>query len=155
MQPWALRSFANGTQQSGAGLLDAAVNCAAARRWVAPAITPPLLPPPLPRCARALPPFRQMWKSPNGTIRNILNGTVFREPIVISNIPRLVPGWTKPIVVGRWGLVGGARARGAAAGRVLASATLVGVPSTSGSCRPRACPATYASCPATTQARVW
>lgn len=39
--------------------------------------------------------------SPNGTIRNILNGTVFREPIVISNIPRLVPGWTKPIVVGR------------------------------------------------------
>ena len=47
----------------------------------------------------------QMWKSPNGTIRNILNGTVFREPIVISNIPRLVPGWTKPIVVGRWVLV--------------------------------------------------
>jgi isocitrate dehydrogenase len=42
-----------------------------------------------------------MWKSPNGTIRNILNGTVFREPIVIKNIPRLVPGWTKPIVVGR------------------------------------------------------
>jgi len=42
-----------------------------------------------------------MWKSPNGTIRNILGGTVFREPIVISNIPRLVPGWTKPIVVGR------------------------------------------------------
>jgi len=45
--------------------------------------------------------LKQMWKSPNGTIRNILNGTVFREPIVISNIPRLVPGWTKPIVVGR------------------------------------------------------
>uniref|UniRef100_A0A7S3FZ15 Isocitrate dehydrogenase [NADP] n=1 Tax=Strombidium rassoulzadegani TaxID=1082188 RepID=A0A7S3FZ15_9SPIT len=43
----------------------------------------------------------QMWKSPNGTIRNILNGTVFREPIVISNIPRLVPGWVKPIIVGR------------------------------------------------------
>lgn len=42
-----------------------------------------------------------MWKSPNGTIRNILNGTVFREPIVIKNIPRLVPGWVKPIVVGR------------------------------------------------------
>ena len=42
-----------------------------------------------------------MWKSPNGTIRNILNGTVFREPIVISNIPRLVPGWVKPIIVGR------------------------------------------------------
>ena len=42
-----------------------------------------------------------MWKSPNGTIRNILNGTVFREPIVIDNIPRLVPGWKKPIVVGR------------------------------------------------------
>jgi isocitrate dehydrogenase len=43
----------------------------------------------------------QMWKSPNGTIRNILNGTVFREPIVIDNIPRIVPGWTRPIVVGR------------------------------------------------------
>jgi len=42
-----------------------------------------------------------MWKSPNGTIRNILNGTVFREPIVISNIPRLVPGWVKPIIIGR------------------------------------------------------
>lgn len=42
-----------------------------------------------------------MWKSPNGTIRNILGGTIFREPIVISNIPRLVPGWTKPIVVAR------------------------------------------------------
>jgi isocitrate dehydrogenase len=45
--------------------------------------------------------LKQMWKSPNGTIRNILNGTVFREPIIISNIPRLVPGWTKPIIVGR------------------------------------------------------
>ncbi|CAM9781544.1 unnamed protein product [Discosporangium mesarthrocarpum] len=45
--------------------------------------------------------LKKMWKSPNGTIRNILNGTVFREPIVISNIPRIVPGWTKPIVVGR------------------------------------------------------
>lgn len=45
--------------------------------------------------------LKQMWKSPNGTIRNILNGTVFREPIVISNIPRLVPGWTKPIIIGR------------------------------------------------------
>eukprot|EP00195_Chlamydomonas_chlamydogama_P006415 CAMPEP_0202898750 /NCGR_PEP_ID=MMETSP1392-20130828/7185_1 /ASSEMBLY_ACC=CAM_ASM_000868 /TAXON_ID=225041 /ORGANISM="Chlamydomonas chlamydogama, Strain SAG 11-48b" /LENGTH=419 /DNA_ID=CAMNT_0049584765 /DNA_START=346 /DNA_END=1605 /DNA_ORIENTATION=+ len=45
--------------------------------------------------------LKKMWKSPNGTIRNILNGTVFREPIVISNIPRLVPGWTRPIVVGR------------------------------------------------------
>ena len=42
-----------------------------------------------------------MWRSPNGTIRNILNGTVFREPIVISNIPRLVPGWTQPIIIGR------------------------------------------------------
>jgi isocitrate dehydrogenase len=42
-----------------------------------------------------------MWKSPNGTIRNILGGTVFREPIICDNIPRLVPGWTKPIVVGR------------------------------------------------------
>ncbi len=45
--------------------------------------------------------LRKMWKSPNGTIRNILGGVVFREPIVISNIPRLVPGWTDPIVVGR------------------------------------------------------
>lgn len=42
-----------------------------------------------------------MWKSPNGTIRNILNGTVFREPIIIENIPRLVPGWKKPIMIGR------------------------------------------------------
>jgi isocitrate dehydrogenase len=42
-----------------------------------------------------------MWKSPNGTIRNILNGTVFREPIIIKNVPRLVPGWKKPIVIGR------------------------------------------------------
>jgi isocitrate dehydrogenase len=45
--------------------------------------------------------LRKMWKSPNGTIRNILGGVIFREPIIISNIPRLVPGWTKPIVVGR------------------------------------------------------
>ncbi|MFZ1332464.1 MAG: isocitrate dehydrogenase (NADP(+)) [Flavobacteriales bacterium] len=45
--------------------------------------------------------LKQMWRSPNGTIRNILGGTVFREPIVISNIPRLVPGWTQPIVIGR------------------------------------------------------
>ncbi len=43
----------------------------------------------------------KMWKSPNGTIRNILGGTVFREPIICSNIPRLVPGWTNPIVIGR------------------------------------------------------
>ena len=42
-----------------------------------------------------------MWKSPNGTIRNILNGTVFREPIIMKNVPRLVPGWKKPIVIGR------------------------------------------------------
>jgi len=42
-----------------------------------------------------------MWKSPNGTIRNELNGTVFREPIIIKNIPRLVPGWTAPIIIGR------------------------------------------------------
>jgi len=45
--------------------------------------------------------LHEMWKSPNGTIRNILNGTVFREPIICKNIPRLVPGWTKPIVCGR------------------------------------------------------
>lgn len=45
--------------------------------------------------------LKKMWKSPNGTIRNILGGTVFREPIVISNIPRLVPGWKQPICIGR------------------------------------------------------
>ena len=45
--------------------------------------------------------LKQMWRSPNGTIRNILGGTVFREPILCKNIPRLVPGWTKPIVIGR------------------------------------------------------
>ena len=45
--------------------------------------------------------LKQMWKSPNGTIRNILGGVVFREPIVIKNVPRLVPGWTDPIVIGR------------------------------------------------------
>ena len=45
--------------------------------------------------------LKQMWRSPNGTIRNILGGTIFREPIVIDNVPRLVPGWTDPIVVGR------------------------------------------------------
>jgi isocitrate dehydrogenase len=45
--------------------------------------------------------LKKMWKSPNGTIRNILGGTVFREPIICNNVPRLVPGWTQPIVVGR------------------------------------------------------
>ncbi len=45
--------------------------------------------------------LKQMWKSPNGTIRNILDGTVFREPILMKNVPRLVPGWTKPICIGR------------------------------------------------------
>ncbi len=45
--------------------------------------------------------LKKMWKSPNGTIRNILGGVVFREPIVIKNVPRLIPGWTDPIVVGR------------------------------------------------------
>eukprot|EP01119_Soliformovum_irregulare_P002622 TRINITY_DN1286_c0_g1_i1.p1 TRINITY_DN1286_c0_g1~~TRINITY_DN1286_c0_g1_i1.p1 ORF type:complete len:439 (-),score=136.93 TRINITY_DN1286_c0_g1_i1:42-1358(-) len=45
--------------------------------------------------------LKKMWASPNGTIRNILNGTVFREPIIMKNVPRLVPGWQKPIVVGR------------------------------------------------------
>lgn len=42
-----------------------------------------------------------MWKSPNGTLRNILGGTVFREPIICKNIPRLVTGWTAPIIIGR------------------------------------------------------
>ncbi|MEV0751128.1 NADP-dependent isocitrate dehydrogenase [Streptosporangium sp. NPDC050280] len=45
--------------------------------------------------------LKKMWKSPNGTIRNILGGVIFREPIIMSNVPRLVPGWTKPIIIGR------------------------------------------------------
>jgi isocitrate dehydrogenase len=45
--------------------------------------------------------LKKMWKSPNGTIRNILGGVIFREPIICRNVPRLVPGWTKPIVIGR------------------------------------------------------
>ncbi|MEI6811650.1 MAG: NADP-dependent isocitrate dehydrogenase [Actinomycetes bacterium] len=45
--------------------------------------------------------LKKMWKSPNGTIRNILGGVIFREPIIISNVPRLIPSWTKPIVIGR------------------------------------------------------
>ena len=45
--------------------------------------------------------LKKMWKSPNGTIRNILGGTIFRVPIIMSNVPRLVPGWKKPIVIGR------------------------------------------------------
>ncbi len=45
--------------------------------------------------------LKKMWRSPNGTIRNILGGVVFREPIIISNVPRLVPGWTQPIIIGR------------------------------------------------------
>jgi isocitrate dehydrogenase len=47
--------------------------------------------------------LKKMWKSPNGTIRNILGGTIFREPIICQNVPRLVPGWTQPIVIGRHG----------------------------------------------------
>src|ERR671918_2016909 len=45
--------------------------------------------------------LKKMWRSPNGTIRNILGGVIFREPIIMQNVPRLVPGWTKPIVIGR------------------------------------------------------
>jgi isocitrate dehydrogenase len=45
--------------------------------------------------------LKEMWKSPNGTIRNIVGGTIFREPIICKNVPRLVPGWTKPIIIGR------------------------------------------------------
>ncbi|MDQ7080615.1 MAG: isocitrate/isopropylmalate family dehydrogenase, partial [Paracoccaceae bacterium] len=45
--------------------------------------------------------LKKMWKSPNGTIRNILGGVVFRAPIICNNVPRLVPGWTQPIVIGR------------------------------------------------------
>ncbi|HET9538010.1 MAG TPA: isocitrate/isopropylmalate family dehydrogenase, partial [Mesorhizobium sp.] len=45
--------------------------------------------------------LKKMWKSPNGTIRNILGGVIFREPIIMKNVPRLVPGWTQPIIIGR------------------------------------------------------
>ena len=45
--------------------------------------------------------LKKMWRSPNGTIRNILGGVIFREPIICKNVPRLVPGWTQPIIVGR------------------------------------------------------
>ncbi|MDQ4020979.1 MAG: isocitrate/isopropylmalate family dehydrogenase, partial [Actinomycetota bacterium] len=45
--------------------------------------------------------LKKMWRSPNGTIRNILGGVIFREPIVMANIPRYVPTWTKPIIIGR------------------------------------------------------
>src|SRR5438309_11491225 len=45
--------------------------------------------------------LKQMWKSPNGTIRNILDGTIFREPIICRNVPRYIPGWTQPIIIGR------------------------------------------------------
>src|SRR6201995_5258462 len=54
--------------------------------------------------------LKKMWKSPNGTIRNILGGVIFREPIICSNVPRLVPGWTQPIVVGRHAYCGQYRA---------------------------------------------
>src|ERR687897_752473 len=54
--------------------------------------------------------LKKMWRSPNGTIRNILGGVIFREPIIMQNVPRLVPGWTKPIVVGRHALVDHSRA---------------------------------------------
>src|SRR5678809_505484 len=47
--------------------------------------------------------LKQMWKSPNGTIRNILDGTIFREPIICKNVPRLIPHWDKPVVVARHG----------------------------------------------------
>lgn len=52
-------------------------------------------------CVRSEFKLKKMWLSPNGTIRNILGGTVFREPILCKNIPRLVPGWTNPIIIGR------------------------------------------------------
>ena len=45
--------------------------------------------------------LKKMWRSPNGTIRNILGGVVFREPIIMRNVPRLVPGWTQPVIIGR------------------------------------------------------
>jgi isocitrate dehydrogenase len=63
----------------------------------------------------------RMYRSPNGTIRNILGGVIFREPIVISNIPRLVPGWTKPIVIGRHAFGDQYRATGPRGARARAS----------------------------------
>ena len=45
--------------------------------------------------------LKKMWRSPNGTLRNILGGVIFREPIICKNVPRLVPGWTKPVIIGR------------------------------------------------------
>src|SRR3982075_1366253 len=45
--------------------------------------------------------LKKMWRSPNGTIRNILDGVIFREPIICKNVPRLIPGWTQPIIIGR------------------------------------------------------
>ncbi|MGB0843202.1 MAG: isocitrate/isopropylmalate family dehydrogenase, partial [Alphaproteobacteria bacterium] len=45
--------------------------------------------------------LKKMWRSPNGTLRNIIGGTIFRQPIIMENVPRLVPGWTQPIVIGR------------------------------------------------------
>src|ERR1700721_598113 len=59
--------------------------------------------PPTPRAGARVTDFglKKLWRSPNGTIRNILGGVIFREPIVISNIPRLIPTWTKPIIIGR------------------------------------------------------
>lgn len=45
--------------------------------------------------------LKKMWKSPNGTIRNYIGGTVFREPIIVKNVPKLVPTWTKPIIIGK------------------------------------------------------
>ena len=71
--------------------------------------------------------LKKMWKSPNGTIRNILGGTIFREPIVMSNVPRLVPGWTKPIVVARHAFgdqyKGHRSLQGAGAGRLTVTFT--------------------------------
>ena len=61
--------------------------------------------------------LKKMWRSPNGTIRNILGGVVFREPIVMKNVPRLIPGWTHPIVVGRHAFGDQPAQHGGAAGR--------------------------------------
>ena len=76
--------------------------------------------------------LKQMWQSPNGTIRNILDGTIFREPIICRNVPRLVPHWDKPVVVARHGFgdqyraqdfhVSRAPARSRSAGRPTAAA---------------------------------
>ena len=73
--------------------------------------------------------LKRMYRSPNGTIRNILGGTIFRAPIIIDNVPRLVPGWTKPIIVGRHAFGDQYRAEDF---KVPGAGTVTGTPQTAG-----------------------